>query len=118
MEENLYTYKAIISSVYDGDTCTADIDLGFKFYHKGIKLRLKDIDTPELRGETLEEARRSRDYLRELVLDKEVIITTERDSTGKYGRYIATLWIKNENEDYINVNTLMVESGFAAEKIY
>ncbi|MCP4234525.1 MAG: nuclease, partial [Aestuariibacter sp.] len=28
MNGNLYHYKAYITSVYDGDTCTADIDLG------------------------------------------------------------------------------------------
>lgn len=70
MEANLYHYKAVIVSVYDGDTCTAVIDLGFKFYHNGIKLRLTGIDAPESRGETLEAGRASRDYLKELVLDK------------------------------------------------
>jgi len=118
MDGQLYTYKAIISRVYDGDTCTADVDLGFKFYHKGIKLRLKDINTPELRGESLVEARKSRDYLKELVLDKEIIIVTDKDSRGKYGRYIATLWLRDSDGKYININKLMVEKGFAVEKIY
>jgi len=28
MENALYHYKAIVVEVYDGDTCTVDIDLG------------------------------------------------------------------------------------------
>lgn len=118
MYDKLYHYKAVIASVYDGDTCTADIDLDFKFYHNGLKLRLAGIDAPELRGETLEAGRASRDYLRELVLDKEVIVETEKDSTGKYGRYIVTIWIPQEDGAYICANDLLVETGHAVYKEY
>lgn len=30
MDDKLYYYKAKVTSVYDGDTCTVDIDLGMK----------------------------------------------------------------------------------------
>jgi len=46
----LYHYKAFISAAYDGDTVTADIDLGLKIIVKGEKLRLNRINTPEARG--------------------------------------------------------------------
>jgi micrococcal nuclease len=49
----MYEYKALIISVYDGDTVTALVDLGF-FVKKEAKLRLYGIDTPEIRGEERE----------------------------------------------------------------
>lgn len=118
MNDNLYHYRAVISSVYDGDTCTANIDLGFKFYHNGIKLRLTGIDAPELRGESLEAGRASRDYLRGLILDKDVIIETDKDSTGKYGRYIATIYVVQDDGTYVSANDLLVTAGHAIYREY
>ena len=40
MKHTLYNYKAIVTSVYDGDTCTVDIDLGLHSWIRGEKLRL------------------------------------------------------------------------------
>ena len=37
----LYHYRATITVVYDGDTCTAAVDLGFKVTVRGEKIRLK-----------------------------------------------------------------------------
>jgi len=39
-EESLYIYRAKIVSVYDGDTVTADIDMGLNIWAHGEKLRL------------------------------------------------------------------------------
>jgi len=112
-EENLYYYKAKIVSVYDGDTVTADIDLGFKTWVKGEKLRLYGINAPELRGEEREEGLKSRDYLRGLILGKEVLIKTRKDKRGKYGRYLAEIIL-----DGVNINDKLVEDGYAVYKEY
>lgn len=108
-EFNPYLYKAKIISVYDGDTCVAEIELGFDIIFKQ-KLRLYGINTPELRGEEREQGLISRDYVRELILNKEVIIETQKDKTGKYGRYLATIYI-----DGINLNEKLVTEGYAKE---
>lgn len=50
----MYRYRAKVKSVYDGDTCTVDIDLGFHITLRDIKVRLYGVDTPELRGGTKE----------------------------------------------------------------
>ena len=71
----MYIYNAIITSVYDGDTVTADIDLGFEVWLKGQKLRLLNIDTPEVRGKEKAEGIVSRDALRSRILGKEVKIS-------------------------------------------
>lgn len=105
--EDLYIYRAVITGVYDGDSCTAFIDLGFKVGME-MKLRLSFIDTPELRGDELEEGRKVRDIVREMILNKEVTIKTEKDTTGKYGRYLAQIIV-----DGINLNTWLLDNGYA-----
>jgi len=109
MHECQYTYNAVITAAYDGDTITADFDLGFGVIMKKQKLRLLGIDTPELRGDTILEARVSRDWLRERVLGKpNVIIETFKDKKGKYGRWLGTIYL-----DGININKLMITEGLA-----
>lgn len=74
----MYQYKAEIIDVYDGDTVTAVVDLGFLHFQE-MKLRLYGIDTPELRGEEREQGLVVRDILRGLILDKEVEIHSYKD---------------------------------------
>ena len=55
MQHVPYIYKAEVVSVYDGDTITVDIDLGFNVVLRKQKIRLGGINTPEIRGEEREE---------------------------------------------------------------
>ncbi len=107
-----YYYKANVTSVYDGDTITATVDLGFNVKMK-IKVRLAGINAPEIRGKQRPEGLKSRDYLRSLILDKDVVLHTRKDKKGKYGRYIATVYIDNKN-----VNDLLVENNHAVKREY
>lgn len=105
---SLYTYKAKVLSVYDGDTIRATFDLGFGIELKNQSIRLSGINAPEVRGESRENGLKSRDRLRELVLDKEVIITTKKDKKGKYGRWLGEVFVDGESANY----TLLAE-GYA-----
>ena len=102
-----YIYNARITSVYDGDTVTAEVDCGFSI-KVTMKLRLLGIDTPEIRGEERPEGLISRDYMRELILDKDVLIETYKDRTGKYGRMLATIHFNG-----MNVNEHLITEGYA-----
>lgn len=104
----MYQYKAKIIDVYDGDTVTALVDLGFLSFRE-MKLRLYGIDTPELRGAEKIEGRKVRDIVREMILHKEVTINSYKDKQGKYGRYLATIIL----EDGLNINEWLVENGHA-----
>jgi len=112
----MYEYKAKIISVYDGDTCTALVDLGFNINLK-IKIRLFGIDTPELRGEDRDNGIKSRDRLRELILDKNVTIKTYKDRTEKYGRWLASIYIDVPEtiigDIQYSVNDILVKEGLA-----
>jgi len=105
----MYEYKAIITYVYDGDTLTADVDLGFKMWAKKIKLRLLGVDTPEIRTKDpaeKEAAYKARDRVRELCMDKEVTMTSA--GKGKYGRWLATV-----NVDGLDLAELLIAESLA-----
>ncbi len=118
MESSLYHYKALVISVYDGDTITVDIDLGLHTWSKNEKIRLSRIDAPEMRGADHKNGVISRDYLRSLILNNEIIIETIKDKKGKYGRYIGEIWLKRNDGKYINVNDELVNKGLATYKSY
>ncbi len=112
-EEGMYVYNARITSVYDGDTVTADVDLGFSVWAHGEKLRLYGINTPEVRGEEREQGLVSRDWLRDKLVGKDVLIRTLKDKKGKYGRYLAEIYL-----DGVNINDQLVAEGLAEYKEY
>ncbi|MCH7722230.1 MAG: thermonuclease family protein [Bacteroidetes bacterium] len=118
MKHTLYTYKANVTSVYDGDTCTVDIDLGLHTWVRKEKIRLYGINAPEIRGKERPKGLKSRDFLREQILGKEITIETLKDKKGKYGRYIGKIWLKNEKGKEINISDLLVKKGFAVYKEY
>lgn len=112
---DFYFYKAIIRSVYDGDTVTADIDLGFNTWINNAKLRLHGINTPELRGVSDDEKAlgiKARDWVREKTLNKEVIIKSL--GKGKYGRYLVMIWtIDGDIISDDTINDELIKLGMA-----
>ena len=107
----MYKYKAYVVSVYDGDTCDVEIDLGFKIKIKE-RLRLLGVDTPEIRTKDKAEKKRGlqvRDKLRKLIFRQTVLIATEKE--GKFGRYLADMWTSTG----LHINSWLLESGYANE---
>lgn len=114
MDDHRFTYDATVESVYDGDTITLTIDLGFGLKREGHKVRLYGIDAPEVRGESRPEGIRTRNWLRSrLPVGAEIIVKSHRDRTGKYGRWLATIY-----RDGVNLNLQMVELGLAEARDY
>ena len=113
---SMYTYDAQILSVYDGDTVTATVDLGFKVSAIKVKLRLYGVNTPEIRGGTEATklaARESRDYVKEQILGKRVRMKSL--GKGKYGRYLSVLWPLDDNGDPLDesLNDALIRLGLA-----
>jgi len=109
----MYEYKVKkVHDVYDGDTCTLDIDLGLRTMRYKEKVRLYKINTPELRGVDEEEKQRgleARDWLRDRLDDAdEIIIKTYKDKEGMYGRLLGELFA-----DGVNLNQEMIINGLA-----
>ncbi len=104
----MYEYKAFVLKIIDGDTIDVDLDLGFKIHTKQ-RLRLYGINTPEIRGEEREEGLKSKKFVEShLPVGKEILVKTQKDKTGKYGRYLATIIV-----DGVNLNELLIAEGLA-----
>jgi micrococcal nuclease len=110
----MYEYRAIITKVYDGDTLTADVDMGFNIWSKNIKIRVLGIDTPEIRSKVQSEkkiAYLARDRVRDMCLGKEVIIRTK--GRGKYGRWLAEVII-----DEKSLGEILISESLAKPSVY
>jgi micrococcal nuclease len=111
----MYEYTAKIVSVYDGDTFDFYVDLGFDVWVKS-KLRLHGVDTPEVRGTERPEGLVVRDYVRELILHKLVRIVVYKK--GKYGRYVADVFYKDENDVEFNLSEHLISLQYATRLNY
>ena len=113
-----YIYRAVALSVYDGDTMTLDIDVGFGVWLHKQKVRLWGIDTPEMRGEERPEGIIARDFVRGIVpAGKPLLIQTRRDKTGKYGRWLAEGLVE-VGDVMISLNESLVARGLAKRALY
>ena len=112
----MYEYKGKVVRVIDGDTIKVDIDLGFNS-HTIALIRLARIDAAEIKlykGVTEEEKQlglAAKEWLINNISD--ITLKTERDSTGKFGRYISEIYANSEN-----INDKLVTMGFAKYKEY
>tara|TARA_A100001515_G_scaffold144015_1_gene146801 strand:- start:2304 stop:2627 length:324 start_codon:yes stop_codon:yes gene_type:complete len=104
----MYEYSATVVKVYDGDTITVDIDLGFGIVLRKQKIRLYGVNTPEVRGEEKELGKKVRDLLREKILGETIIVKTIKDKKGKYGRWLGTIFHQEEN-----INDWLLNEGHA-----
>lgn len=108
-QQPVYSYRAKVVKVVDGDTVDVEIDVGFntRIYKR---LRFLGIDTWEVRGEEREKGLIAKARLEELVLNKHIYVQTEMDAEGKYGRVLAWLWVEADGGP-VNINNLLFEEG-------
>jgi len=114
----MYEYRGTAKRVVDGDTVDVDVDLGFSV-HSLQRVRLAGINAPEPRGPERHAGQLAADYLASILrIGTPVILVTEKER-GKYGRYIAELYLLNgRGERGVLVNDRMVELGYAVRKQY
>lgn len=113
----MYEYRVEIVKVVDGDTVDVDIDLGFGVWLKKERVRLFGIDTPESRTRDLVEKKHglaAKDFLvKEMEEADDVILATNKDAEGKFGRILGTLIGVHSNEldgsMRVNINEKMVD---------
>jgi micrococcal nuclease len=93
VEDKRYFYRASVVEVYDGDTITVDIDLGFNLSLRGLKVRLSGLDTAEMKSKDAGQRSRAiaaRDWLRSSCLGKHVFL--QSGGQDKYGRWLGTVY--------------------------
>ena len=121
---NLYYYRVHTAEVIDGDTLDLVIDLGFDV-RLSQRCRLYGINTPESHSRASDRERAKGDaakkYLHELVTLSTLYVQTHRirrrtgeidERTGKYGRYLVTLWRETDG-GLQDVGAQLVENGHA-----
>jgi len=112
-----YHYRATVVRIYDADTMTLKIDLGFKINFEE-NFRIRGINAPEVRGPEKQEGIIARDWLRNKCQNgSQVFIETFKDKKGKYGRYLADVYFK-ENDEFFSVADELVKLGYAVYKNY
>ena len=110
----MFTYAASVIRVVDGDTVDVDIDLGFEVWVRNVRLRLSRINAYETRlvkGTTAEDKTKgleAKELVRKLCEDNPTQITITTKEKGKYGRWIAELYVGD-----INVSDFLVNKSLA-----
>jgi len=107
MVKNMYTYKAKVTKIVDGDTIDVDIDLGF-YIRVTKRIRFSFINAPERYTDA---GKQATSFLNSTIpVGSFVIIKTEIDKADKYGRVLAEIFT---DENSISVNKTMIEKGYA-----
>jgi len=99
--------SGIVSRVIDGDTIEVE----------GIgRIRLADINTPEIETE---EGKEAKEYVKGLCYQKKVYLDVDDPYiTGKYGRIVAVVYIPYNEKHYVNLNQLLLKEGYAEARDY
>lgn len=105
----MYEYRAKLARVVDGDTVYLEVDLGFHIRTE-LSFRLLGIDAPEVRGSERTAGLKSKAVLEELLTKGTITVKTEK--TGKYGRWLATIFV-DDGASKFNVNEELVKLGHA-----
>jgi len=112
----LYTYRATVLHVVDGDTVDLSVSLGFDMSFKA-RFRLVGINTPESYGPTAcDEGRAAKQYLTDtLKVGTVVIVKTTKDKKEKYGRFLAEVFLVGADGNPLDrsVNQMMIDAGHA-----
>ncbi len=127
----MYQYQVEIQRVVDGDTYDIDIDLGLSVWIRNERVRLYGVDTPEVYGVKRDSEEyllgvAASDFAKSLIRKGTLaVVETIKDSKGKYGRYLAVLYIRVPEEllaghdniraiaDFYCLNDLLVAKGLA-----
>lgn len=120
----MFEYSCTVLRIIDGDTIRIMADLGFHV-HIRETVRLYGIDTPEIYSvkKDSDEYRKgieARDELARLLYGKELRIHTYKDKKGKFGRYLADVYVDGMMDDFgdaMSVNDYLVKHGFAKEYV-
>lgn len=118
--EPSYVYRVNVVKIVDGDTIDVDIDLGCHVWIRR-RLRFLEVNAWETRGPEREKGLLAKARLTDLLTAaKQVLIETEMDDEGKYGRLLAHVFAEVEepaptdNETrtmHYHINSLLIEEG-------
>lgn len=105
----VYIYRALATAVHDGDTFTAEVDLGFRVSLK-IQVRLQGINAPELHDPAGEPAQR---WLAAQLIPEGIpanlLLESYRDQRS-FERWVCDVWLLGRDQ---SISEAAVEAGIA-----
>jgi micrococcal nuclease len=108
----MFEYHAKVLKIVDGDTIDVMVDLGMGV-HRKERLRFSRINAWETRGTHKAKGKLAKARVAELIpIGEKILVKTEKDKRGKYGRYIAEIYFTEEDVD-VNLNDLLLNEGHA-----
>jgi endonuclease YncB( thermonuclease family) len=113
--EDLYTYRAWVVRVLDGDTVEVVVDLGF-----GVRsvqtLRLRGLDCPEL---VSKEGKEAKAFVESVIASpvgakqSQPFVLIKTVKSDKYDRYLADIFYSDKTGTQVYLNNLLLEKGHA-----
>lgn len=103
----VYVYRATATKVYDGDTFTALVDLGFRVSCT-ISVRVLGVDTPEMKDPDPEKraaAKKAQQFTEGLLLGKQFLIESYKDRES-FARWVCAVWI-----DGSRLDDMLIDAG-------
>jgi micrococcal nuclease len=109
----MYTYRAIVRRIVDGDTIDCDVDMGFRAWRMNERFRLAGINAPEVRGPERDAGKAAKAFVESRIQPgDEITIETAKDPDN-FGRWIATVFVNGQS-----LNDALVIEGHAVVKSY
>lgn len=109
--EDTTFYNVKYLSNYDGDTIRVDLDCDEEIFCKNVPVRVKGIDTPEMKGKCQEE---KDDAVVAKILTEKFLSTGDivlwNCQRGKYFRLVCDIMVDGED-----LGTMLLEKGLAIE---
>jgi len=103
--------ERIVERVVDGDTLDLAVDLGFKVQVRE-RFRLIGVDTPEVYGANKStEGEKASAFVKDLLPQGTPVVVETSKGTGKYGRWLATIY--PDDGDDRSLNQRLLDEGLA-----
>lgn len=110
------SFRGVCEYVVDGDTMDVFLDLGL-YQYAYERVRLQDVDTPEIYGRASDEERErgheAKRFVEERILGQPVIVHTDRDETS-FGRFTARISFYRDGE-WRDLGSALVAAELAEE---
>ena len=114
----MYTYKAEVLRVIDGDTIKLKIDLGFRTFIEA-NCRIYGVNAPELHSKNGAEkfkANEAKEWVEQELIEGDRV-TIDCKQLDKYGRPLVILWY-TRGFDIVSLGDRLIKKGHAVKIEY
>jgi micrococcal nuclease len=115
IQDNYVRHIYAIEDIYDGDTITAIVELGYDVLGRA-KFRFLGINTAEMKSvkssQRYKLAQQAKTYVEEILKNHKVRVESTKFKEDSFGRYLGTMFYEKDGE-WVNLNQELIEKGLA-----